>query len=596
MQKYNSRKEVPKKYQWDLTEYFKDEDDFEASYKKAQIGIKELDKYKNCFENSKKVYEYLQKEIETLVLVQDLFIYATIMDDQEVGVTSSIERKNKVEHLDTEFSKATGFFAPELLKLSSIQYDELFKDCEKLIEFKPYLDKIYREKEYILSEKEEQMITELVNSMNHFSDMASTLLYSEHHYGIIMVDGEEEILAPNNYIRFLKNRDSSIRKQAYQLFNKKIDEYAKSSASFLHGYVAMNQTVARLHGYQDAWHKKLFGLNLTDKVFKTLVTTTENHLDSLHKYYQLRKKVLGFDLYPYDLNLNMINSKEEYTIEEAQNIVRGALEKLGEDYLEKYDSIIKNRYIDYCQYSGKCAGGYNISGHDKNSRILMSFNGNLASLSTIAHECGHHINHQMIMENNKVQYRGLHIIVAEVASLVNEFLLSDYIFRHAKTKNEKLLGLENIIHVIVSNLYGAVREGKMEEEMYQSVLNNNIITKDYMDNLTRKSFEKYYGSYVKLDEYSNSSWATRSHYFMNFYLYSYAICISVATMVASKILKGEEEMLNRYLEFLKVGNDKWPKEAFEVLGVDLEDPKVYEDAISYFDSLLKEYENIYYEK
>ncbi len=596
MQKYNSRKEVPKKYQWDLTEYFKDEDDFEASYKKAQIGIKELDKYKNCFENQKKVYEYLQKEIETLVLVQDLFIYATTMDDQEVGVASNIERKNKVEHLDTAFSKATSFFAPELLKLSSIQYEELFKDCENLTEFKPYLDKIYREKEYILSEKEEQMITELVNSMNHFSDMASTLLYSEHHYGTIMVDGEEEVLAPNNYIRFLKNRDSSIRKQAYQLFNKKIDEYAKSSASFLHGYVAMNQTVAKLHGYQDAWHKKLFGLNLTDKVFKTLVTTTENHLDSLHKYYQLRKKVLGFDLYPYDLNLNMTNSKEEYTIEEAQNIVRGALEILGEDYLEKYDSIIKNRYIDYCQYRGKCAGGYNISGHDKNSRILMSFNGNLASLSTIAHECGHHINHQMIMENNKVQYCGLHIIVAEVASLVNEFLLSDYIFRHAKTKNEKLLGLENIIHVIVSNLYGAVREGKIEEEMYQSVLNKNMITKDYMDDLTRKSLEKYYGSYVKLDEYSNSSWATRSHYFMNFYLYSYAICISVATMVASKILKGDQEMLNRYLEFLKVGNDKWPKEAFEVLGVDLEDPKVYEDAISYFDSLLKEYENIYYEK
>lgn len=596
MQKYNSRKEVPKKYQWDLTEYFKDENDFQASYKKAQIGIKELDKYKNCFENPKKVYEYLQKEIETLVLVQDLFIYAVTMNDQEVGISSSIERKNKVEHLDTEFSKATSFFAPELLKLSSNQYNELFKKCENLIEFKPYLDKIYREKEYILSAKEEQMITELVNSMDHFSDMASTLLHSEHHYGTIMIDGKEEVLSPNNYIRFLKNRDSSIRKQAYQLFNKKIDEYAKSSASFLHGYVAMNQTVAKLHGYQDAWHKKLFGLNLTDKVFKTLVTTTESHLDSLHKYYQLRKKVLGFDLHPFDLNLNMTNSKEEYTIEEAQNIVRGALGKLGEDYLEKYDSIIKNRYIDYCQYSGKCAGGYNISGHDKNSRILMSFNGNLDSLSTIAHECGHHINHQLIIENNKVQYRGLHIIVAEVASLVNEFLLSDYIFRHAKTKNEKLLGLENIIHVIVSNLYGAVREGKMEEEMYQAVSNNNIITKDYMDDLTKKSLEKYYGDYVKLDEYSNSSWATRSHYFMNFYLYSYAICISVATMVASKILKGDQEMLRSYLNFLKVGNDKWPKEAFEVLGVDLENPKVYEDAISYFDSLLKEYENIYYEK
>lgn len=596
MKKYNSRKEVPKKYQWDLTEYFKDEDDFLTSYKKAEEYIGDLEKYKNCFQSPEMIYEYLKKETETLVLVQDLFIYAITIDDQEVGISSSIERKNKVEYLDTQFSKVTSFFAPELLKLSCNEYDDLFSKFEKLKEFKPYLDKIYREKEYILSAKEERIITELVNSMNYFSDMASTLLYSEHNYGKIIIDGKEEVLAPNNYIRFLKNRDNNIRKQAYELLNKKIGEYAKSSASFLHGYVAMNQTVAKLHGYQDAWHRKLFELNLTDKVFKILVATTEGHLDSLHKYYQLRKKVLGFDLQPYDLSLNMSKSSIEYTIEEAQDVVRGALEKLGKDYLKKYDSIIKNRYIDYCQYKGKCAGGYNISGHDKNSRILMSFHGNLNSLSTIAHECGHHINNQLIRENNMLQYCSSYIIVAEVASLVNECLLSDYISKHAKTREEKLLGLENIIHIIVSNLYDAVREGKMEEEMYQHVLNHNMITKDYMDQLTIDSLKKYYGNCVKIDEYSKNLWATRSHYFMNFYLYSYAICISVATLVASKILMGDQDMLNRYLEFLKVGSDKWPKEAFEVLGVDLENPKVYEDASSYFDSLLKEYENIYYEK
>ena len=83
---------------------------------------------------------------------------------------------------------------------------------------------------------------------------------------------------------------------------------------------------------------------------------------------------------------------------------------------------------------------------------------------------------------------------------------------------------------------------------------------------------------------------------MNFYLYSYAICISVACNVASKILNNDQEMLNKYLDFLKVGSDKTPKEAFDVLEIDLEDRKVYENAISYFDSLVEKYNEIFNEK
>ena len=92
-----------------------------------------------------------------------------------------------------------------------------------------------------------------------------------------------------------------------------------------------------------------------------------------------------------------------------------------------------------------------------------------------------------------------------------------------------------------------------------------------------------------------NGWVTRSHYYMNFYLYSYAICISVACSIASKILEGDEETLKRYLDFLKTGSDKWPMEAYEVLGVSLDDEKVYCDAIHYFDSLVEQFDAIYNE-
>ena len=148
------------------------------------------------------------------------------------------------------------------------------------------------------------------------------------------------------------------------------------------------------------------------------------------------------------------------------------------------------------------------------------------------------------------------------------------------------------MEVFISNFYGAVREGKIETDMYDKSLNGGTITKDYLDKLTLDSLSKYYGSEIKYDEKSKNSWVSRSHYYMNFYLYSYAICVSVATNVASKILDGDKEFLDKYIEFLKIGSDKNPKEAFEVLGINLEDKEVYETAIKYFDSLINKYNQI----
>ena len=308
-------------------------------------------------------------------------------------------------------------------------------------------------------------------------------------------------------------------------------------------------------------------------------------------------KLQGRDkLRSYDRSLLDISSNDiKYSIEDAIELVKEATLPLGEEYSKKINKIFDNHYIDYCQYKGKQSGGYSISTATRNSRILMSFNDDLESVSTIAHEGGHNVNHQFMIENNLPHYRDNSTIEAEVTSLMNECLLSNYLAEHGKTKEEKLMGLANIIEVFISNFYGAVREGKIEKEMYNLVENNGTITKEYLNDLVYKSKELYGGKYKELDEYTKNSWALRSHYYMNFYLFSYAISIAVATSVASKIINGDKEALNNYLDFLKCGGDKEITETFEILGVNLEDKNVYEEAISFFTSLLDKYEKIYNE-
>lgn len=594
MQKYKNRSEVPEKYKWSLVEFFKDEDDFNENYKVCEKQIEDLLNYRGCTKDSDKLYEYLDKEINASAIWEDLYVYSYLINDQELGISKNVERLNKAQNLGMKLESNTSFFSPELLKLEKNEYEKLFNDNPKLVEFKAYLDDIYREKEHILTDNEEKIVSELVNSMNNFSNMSSTLLNNEHDYGKITLDnGEEEIIATNNYGRLLQNEDKKIRKTVYESLNSVLDRYGATSAELLNSYVNMNNTLSKIRHFNSAWDKNLFSKKLSNKVFDSLVNAVESNLSSIHKYFKLKKNVLGLDeLNMYDLNLKMSGSNKEYSIEDATNLIYEALKPLGDDYLEKYKKVIDNRFIDYCQYKGKCSGGYNFSTMRQDARILLSFNGNLESVSTIAHEAGHNVNHQYMKEVNPLQYRETSNIVAEVASLTNECLLSNYIVENETDKSEKLSGLENIIDVIVSNLFGAVREGKMEQDMYNHVLDGNSLTKDYMDELTRKSIEKYYGDAVKLDKYTKNSWIRRSHYYMNFYLYSYAICISVAINVAEKILNNEEGFLDKYKEFLKTGGDIDPIDAYKILDIDLEDENVYINAIKYFASLIDKYNTI----
>ena len=590
MQTYNSRKEVPDKYKWDLTSFFKDDNDFKKAVDSLKVKIDELKKYKGHIKDSKMLLEFMDKNIDTIALWEDVYVYAYLINDQELGNSNSIINKGIAEKLNMDLEANTSYFAPELLELSEVEYNKLFENKD-LLKYKFELDSIYRTKKHILSSEEEKIVSNLILSMNHFDDISSNLINNEHYYGKVKdKDGNVIEIATNNYRRLMHDRDVNFRKKVYKLFNRKLDEYSGTNAALLNSYISMNNEVAKIRHYKDSWDSKLFELNLSDKVFKTLVNSTESNLDVLHKYYRLKKKALGLDvLHTYDLVLDMSNNDREYSIEEAQSILKEALKPLGNDYMNHFNKIFDNKYIDYCQYKGKCSGAYSFSTINNDSRILMSFNNELDSISTIAHEGGHNVHHQYVKANNDKVYRSPFSIVCEVASLTNECILSDYIYKNGKTINEKKAGLNNIISVIISNLFGAVREGKLEQDMYKEVFKGNTITKDYLDKKTKNAIKRYYGKEVVTDKYIKNSWVTRSHYYMHFYLYSYAICISVASYVASKILAGDKDMLDRYIKFLKTGSDKWPSEAFSVLGINLEDEKVYIDAIKYFDSLLDKF-------
>ena len=593
MDKYNSRSEVPLKYRWDLTEYCKDEKEYEVLFDNAVKMIDNISKYVGCTKNVDKLYEYLKDSTTLVALICRLSVYAICMDDQELGNSINMERVSKIEDLSTEYVKATNFFEPELLKLTKEEYDNLYTTNDKLSEFKAMLDSIYRKKEHIISEDKENIVTSLTNAMDNFASMSSAMLNSEHDYGTVNINGEDVRIATTNYRKLMQNKDREIRKEIRKKYSRTLDQYGVSSAQFLNGYVKGSIETAKIHNYKNAWERKLFELNMPDNAYCALCNATEKHLDVLHRYYRIFRKTLGLDkLYQYDLHVKLADVDKEYSIEEAQELCLKAVEPLGSEYVSMLRNVFDERRIDYAQYPKKCSGGYNISSFNESSRILMSYNYDLDSISIIAHECGHNIHHVIMKKSNPVQYREATSLIGEVASLTNECLLSYYLMNNGSSIDEKKAGISNIVNVIVSNLFSAVREAKMEQDFYNHVLAGNSITKDYMDKLNVDSLKKYYGDEVILDECSKNSWTVRSHYYNDYYLFDYAFCISVAIYVASEIVNGNKEMLDKYMKYLSVGSDSWPIDTFKVLGIDLTKEDVYEKAIKFFETLLDKFEEL----
>lgn len=594
MKQYKNRNEVEEKYKWDLSEYYKSDDEFFEAYSKLNKELDILKSYVGCTTDSFKLYEYLNKETELEAEVEKNYIYAVVRNDEVLGQSIPLDMLNKANLLMTKLSNLTAFFNPELLKLSKDKYEKLFSNNDKLLIYKPYLDNMYRYKEHVLTEEEEKIATLIVSATNDFRTISSNLLNSEHDYGKIEIEDGKRVELTTTNSRFLKtSRNRKIRKEADTKLLKKASSYATTSASLLNNYVKLEDALASIYHFDNSLDAKLFSNELNVKIYDVLSSTVRKHVDSLQRYYNVKKKILCLDeLYTYDLLTKLTTYDKEYSIEEAQKMIREALKPLGEDYLTKYDKIINNRYIDYCQYKGKCSGGYSISGHKTNSRILMSYNYDFESISTIAHETGHNINDQYLIENNFLPYRENAIINAEVTSLINECLLANYMIKNGKTKEEKIMGLDSIIGVIESNLFGSVREGDMERLMHENVHNGNCLTKEFMCKITKDSLKYYYGDKVKLTKYSPYKWIYRSHYYSKFYLYSYAICVSVASSLAKDILSGNKETLDKYLKYIKTGSNVTPLDAFKILGVDLEKEDVYLDAIKYFDSLVDELEEL----
>lgn len=595
--KQKLREEISNEYKWDLEAIYKNKEEFEDELKKIEQEIDKIDKYKDILmESSSNLLECLELDTNISRRLSKAHTYANCYFDSDTGNASYQEMLGKVNNLYQKCSEKISFIEPSILKCDYNTIQKYMEESPKLKSYERNLKEIYRFKKYILSDNEEKIISNLEKALDSSSTTYESLTDTDMTYGnIIDENGESVELTDSNYNKYIKSNDRRVRKEAFDELYRVYSNFKNTICSTIKGNIEANTSIAKIRGYNSSIEASLFSDNIDVSVYNNLIDTVSNNLSSLFKYYDLKKKILGLDeMHLYDTYVSIINEKpREYTFDEAKELVKKALSVLGDKYINDLNNAFTGKWIDIYNNKGKRGGAYSGGSYDTYPYVLLNFEGTLNDVSTLAHELGHSMHSYYSRLNNSYQDSNYKIFVAEVASTVNELLLSKYLLKNTSDKREKLIILNNLLDLFKATIFRQTMFAEFEKNIYEKHEKGEILTAELLCNDYYELNKKYFGNSVYVDDEIKYEWERIPHFYYYFYVYKYATGLSAACYIVNGILSGSKDALDNYLKFLTLGGSMDPLDELKVAGIDMTKPEAILSAIHMFDEILEEFEQLY---
>ena len=599
MGEIKDRSKIDDKYKWDLTVIYKNTEEFYKDIKKTE---KELSKIKDIkdtmLKSGENLYNALTEMFSISRKMNKIYVYASLKYNENIALSQSIELLDKAQNLNIKISQSTSFFDPTLLSLEYEDIEKMYKEYNKLKEYETYLKKMFRYKKYMLSEKEEQLISDLSKTFSDNETIFSSLTDSDIDFGKIKDEnGKEVVLTNTNYGVYVKSPDRRVRKEAFIKLYETYGRYKTSLTNLLQGEINQTATFNKVRGYKSSLESAMYHDELNEKVFNSLIESVSNGLEPLFKYYRLKREIMGLDeLHIYDTYADVLPKyNKKYTYENAKKLIKETLSVFGDEYLSYIDKAFNEKWIDVMPNKGKTGGAFSGGGYDTYPYILTNFQGEFNDVSTLIHELGHSMHSYYSRNNNSYVYSGYSIVVAEVASTVNELLLAKHVIKTTKDINEKLYILDRLMSLFKGTIYRQTMYEEFEKFLFDTAEKDETLTPDLLCDYFYKLNQKYYGNSVVLDDVIKYEWGRMPHLYYNFYMYKYATGLSAACQIVNQILDNKENAIENYLEFLKTGSRMAPNEELKINGVDLTKKSVCDNAIKMFSEIVDEFEQTYKE-
>ena len=593
-----SRKDVPAKDKWDLSSIFNSDSEWEEALKSLPELTKAAAAFKGTLAQSpEQLLAALKAYKDALLQMECVYHYASLQHEADEDDTTATDRYGRAMMAYTQQSTELSFIDPELMAMDQAVLGE-WSERADFADYKIYLKKLLHFKRYTLSEKEERILS-LQGQPAQTAETAFSVLTNvdmNKTFGTVTVDGEEQQLTETTWGVFMHNQDRKVREEAYKKFYAKFEEHQNTIAALYAGSVNQDVFNARARGYDSSLHAALYGNKVPLTVYHNLIDCIHKNLDTLHKYYGIRKRALGLDkLCHWDVYVPLVKSVQTKTsYEESVEICRNALAPLGKEYTDRLCDGLLNGWADRYENIGKRSGAFSSGCYVGNPYILLNYNDEtIRDVFTMAHEGGHSMHSWYSVHNNPFMCYDYTIFEAEVASTFNEELVFEYLLDQAVEKGDK--DMEKFLLAmraddILATLFRQTMFAEFELKAHELVEADTPLTPELLRKIYRELLELYFGPEMHFESNSDMEGLRIPHFYSAFYVYKYATGISAALALAKRVTEGGDREREDYFAFLKSGGSRYPIESLKVAGVDMESVEPVQAACDTFKKIVDELE------
>ena len=571
------RSEIPAKYKWNLTDLYASAEEWKSAKEDISAKIDKVESYKGK----------LDKDAGTLLDAMNVFFntlkeyfrfstYAGLLADQDLSISANQAMRQEASTLGTKFSEATSWIRPEILAIDPAKVKDFFAKEPGLDQYKMYIEDIQRMRAHTLSADQEKILASFGLITDTPSDVYNVFDNAELPYAKVKLSTGEEVTLTNS--AYTKYRSTNVREDRAKIFDaffNKFGQFKNTIGANYAGKVKTDWVYAKDRKYESSLAASVDGPNIPVSVYTNLIKQIHNSLPTLQRFLELKKKMLGVDtLHYYDLYTPLVKKVEmDFTIEQGENIIKKALQPMGDNYIATLNKAFGNGWIDFMPNLGKRSGAYSSgSAYDVHPYILLNWNGDYESVSTLAHELGHTMHSYFSNTNQPFATSDYPTFVAEIASTFNETLLNHYMVDNTKNDEEKLYLLGSYLDLLRLTIFRQTLFAEFELKVHEMAENQQPITGEDLCNLYYDLVKEYYGNdkgICIVDPYVAYEWEYIPH-FVNYtyYVYQYSTSLIYATAFAEKVLAEGKPAVDKYYNILKGGSSEYPIELIKKAGID----------------------------
>lgn len=593
---FERREEVPERYRWDTTRLFENDEAFSRALSEAKDLEEEYEIWEpKAMSSGAGLLGYLRFDDDATLELERLFNYVSRRADEDTRVGKYQDLKAQLRALIARVGAASAWFVPRLLALSDETLDGWYADTPGLNLYRRAIDKLRALKDHVLTPSEEALLAqasemaaqpEAIFSMLNDADMSFE--------DAVDSKGHRHAVTHGSYFPLMQSGDRSLRESAYHSIYGAYGRIKNTSAALLGSQTKQLQFFARARRYADTLEAALAPTEVPVSVYQGLIDAVHKNVSALHRYMELRRRVLGLDALRYwDLYVPLTKEDDRrYSFDEACDLMLRALAPLGEDYLGVVRRAIDERWYDVYETPGKASGAYSSGGRGLTPLILLNYQGTLDDIFTLVHETGHSLHTHLASEAQPGRYAQYEMFVAEVASTTNECLLLRYLLDNAQDTAERAHLLNHLCEQFRGTLFRQTLFAEFERDVNEASARGEGMGADALSERYAQLNELYYGSAVTLDDEIAHEWERIPHFYYNYYVYVYATSFAAAVALSKRILTGDATARDRYLAFLASGSSKPPIELLAGAGVDMASGAVVDEALGTFSQTVDELEGL----